>query len=337
MVRLGSGGSYVDLLKGKKQVAIGWNDLGDLSWLIEEEEKEEGASWKKLRKKYAEEYEGSSVSIGIGSGQIWNFVYVMDEGDTVLVPTPKRTILIGEISGGYEFKRDWGDECHYAHRRGIEWLKEVDRDDLPEQLKSSMNAHLTVYNVDKHAVAIGQMLRRKREKRWRKVEKVSGDELVKVILERVRSLSPREFEEFISHLLDIMGFETMTTEYVGDKGVDVIGVLNAEGLTNVRLKVQVRRTQGNIGIKEVQRTRGTLAVDEHGAIITTAGFSLAAQSEAESEKMKPISLVDGETLVDMILRNYDKLDDTYKELIQLKKKPLVLKDQFIITTRKPKN
>ena len=52
-----------------------------------------------------------------------------------------------------------------------------------------------------------------------------------------------------------MGFETVTTEYVGDRGVDVIGILNAEGLTNIRLKVQVRRVQGNIGIKEVQRIK----------------------------------------------------------------------------------
>jgi restriction system protein len=121
-----------------------------------------------------------------------------------------------------------------------------------------------------------------------------------------------------------------------DRGVDVIGVLNAEGLTNVHLKVQVRRVQGNIGIREVQRTRGTLAVDEHGAIITTSGFSLEAQREADSERMKPITLVDGEMLIDMILRHYDELDDKYKEIIQLKKKePLALKNRFIITAEKP--
>lgn len=331
VVRLGSGGIYVDILKRKNQIAIGWNDLEDLSWLIEEEDKLEGASWKKLRKKYAEEYNGSSISIGIGCGQIWKFVYETDKGDLVLVPTPRRTILIAEVVGDYEFKWNWDDDCDYAHRRRVKWLKEVDRDDLPEHLKSSMSAHLTVYNVDKHEIAIEQILGLRRErKRWRKVEKVSGDELVEVVLERIRSLSPREFEEFISHLLGVMGFETMTTEYVSDKGVDVIGVLNAEGLTNVRLKVQVRRTQSNIGIKEVQRTRGTLEVDEHGAMITTSGFSPAAQQEAESEKMKQISLVDGETLVDMILSHYAELDERYKDLIRVKKKPLALKDQFMI-------
>jgi len=193
-----------------------------------------------------------------------------------------------------------------------------------------MSAHLTVFNVDKHEVAIEKILGKKISP---KIKDVSGDILVKAILERVRSLPPREFEEFVSHLLGIIGFETVTTEYVGDRGVDVIGILNAEGLTNISLKVQVRRVRGKIGIEEVQRMRGTLTVDEHGAIITTSGFSHTAQREAESERMKPISLIDGEMLVDMILRHYDKLDDKYKELIQLKKEePPALKDRFIITT-----
>jgi restriction system protein len=254
----------------------------------------------------------------------------MEEGDIVLIPTPDRKILIGKVAGPYRFK-DWNDECRFAHRRKTEWLKTVDRDDLPEHLKSSLNAHLTVFSVDKHETAIEQMLGRKTTLETREV---SGDRLEETVLDKLMSLTPREFEEFISHLLDIVGYETVTTEYVADKGVDVVGVLNAAGLTNVRLKVQVRRVQGTIGIKEVQRMRGTLAVDEHGAIITTSGFSRDAQREAESERMKPISLLDGEMLVDLVLKHYDELDTKYKDLIQLKKRPIALKDQFVISTDK---
>jgi len=274
VVRLGSGGVFVDILEKKRQIAIGWNSLGNLSWLVEEEA-DVDELWDFMKKLYRETYEGdSSVTVGINSGQVWNFVYAIEKRDIVLIPTPERKVLIGEVIGEYLYKEDWGDECQYAHRRQMKWLKKVDRDDLPEHLKSSMSAHLTVFNVDKHEVAIERMLGKKIPLR---VSEVSGDELVKVVLGRIRSLPPREFEKFISHLLGTMGFETMTTEYVGDRGVDVIGVLNAEGLTNIRLKVQVRRVRGKIGIDEVQRTRGTLAVDEHGAIITTSGFTLEAK------------------------------------------------------------
>jgi len=331
VVRLGGGGRYVHILEKRGQIAIGWNDLGNLSWLIDEQANPDKL-WKRLRKLYEKTYEESPVATGINCGQVWNFVYEMEENDVILVPTPERKVLIGKIIKPYQYKRNWKDECRYLHRREVKWLKKVNRDELPEHLKSSMNAHLTVFNVDKHKITIEQMLGKKMPL---KVKEVSGDRLVKVMLDKIRSLSPREFEEFVSHLLGIMGFETVTTEYVGDRGVDVIGILNAEGLTNIRLKVQVRRVQGNIGIKEVQRIRGTLAVDEHGAIISTSGFTLEARREAEAEKMKPISLVDGETLVDMILRHYDMLDEKYKQLFQIKKKePLALKDRFIISTVK---
>ena len=331
---MGGGGKYVDVLKKKDQIAIGWNDLGDLSWLLEEEETETGESCQHLRELYERTYDESSMAIGINCGQVWSFTYDIEEGDVVLIPTPEKEILIGEVISNYHFKENWSDGCRYAHRREMKWLKTVSRDDLPERLKSSMTAHLTVFNVDKHEVAIEEMLGIKKKGKRLRPRLVSGDELAEVVLERIGSLPPREFEVFVSHLLGVMGFETIKTEYVGDRGVDVIGVLNAEGLTSVRLKVQVRRVQGKIGIKEVQRTRGTLAVDEHGAIITTSGFTLQAQNEAESEKMKPVSLVDGGMLVDMILRNYDELDEKYKDLIQLKKKePLALKDRFMVTTQ----
>lgn len=183
-------------------------------------------------------------------------------------------------------------------------------------------------NIDKHKVSIERILGRKA---LTVIREVTGDELVKVVLEKIRSLDPREFEKFVSHLLGIMGFETITTEYVGDRGVDVIGLLNAEGLANVRLKIQVRRVRSKIGIEEVQRIRGTLATGEHGAIITTSDFTPQAKREAELEGRPPISLIDGEMLVDMILKYYDELDEKYKKLLQLRKKePSALKNRFII-------
>ena len=47
------------------------------------------------------------------------------------------------------------------------------------------------------------------------------DRLVKEVTNKIRTLSPREFEEFVSHLLSWFGFESATTVYVSDKGVDI--------------------------------------------------------------------------------------------------------------------
>lgn len=332
VVRLGEGGKFVKELKKNNNIAIGWNDLGELDYLTQVDavpQKIEERLEKDLKRTYERD---SSVSRGITKGIILNFTRKMKKGDVVLVPSPDRKVLIGKITGPYMYKEDWRGKCHYRRRRTVEWIsRELNRDDLPEEIKSSLFSWLTVFNVDKHRERIERLLGVRPKI---KEEEVSGDRLANEIVKRIRTLSPREFEEFVSHLFGMIGFETATTEYVGDKGVDVIGGLSPEGLTNISLKIQVRRIKGNIGIYDVQRLRGTLGVDDHGAIVTTSGFTNQAREEAEAEGRKPIALVDGEMLVDLILGHYDELDEKYKKILALKRMELPLKDRFSVVMEK---
>jgi len=61
------------------------------------------------------------------------------------------------------------------------------------------------------------------------------------VLETLMELDGREFEEFVRHVLELIGFTAEATQYVGDKGIDVNGVLDAEGLASITLRVQVKR------------------------------------------------------------------------------------------------
>ena len=74
--------------------------------------------------------------------------------------------------------------------------------------------------------------------------------------------------------------------------------------------------------------RGTLGIDEHGVLITTSRFTKQAQAEAEAEGKKPIALIDGQVLVDLILTHYDELDEEYKQLLQLGKREVPLRERF---------
>jgi restriction system protein len=125
-----------------------------------------------------------------------------------------------------------------------------------------------------------------------------------------------------------MGFEATTTRYVGDKGIDITGKLNAEGLTNLSLQVQVKRVTGSLGIDQVLQLRGTLGPDDHGALITTSTFTPQAREEALNEKKKQIALIDGEALSDLILEHYDDLDEEYKKILPLKPKEIPLNERF---------
>lgn len=336
-VRLGEGGAYVEDGKKGNYIAIGWNELGNLDWLSREKDPYSTKSFQKISKIYDEVYGGSKMSQSIAIGQIVRFVNEMNKEDIVLVPNPeKRTVIIGRVVGNYSYKEDWGDLCDYAHRRRVNWIKTVGRDDLPQKLKYSIGALLTIFSLDPHKDSINELIHPSKvtPSRPAEFEIISGEHLTDVIINRLYDLSPRDFEHLARDILSQVGFEAVTTEYVGDAGVDVIGELNAKGLAQVTLRIQVKRRKGSVGIEEVQRLRGTLDPGEHGAIITTSHFTKKAHEEAQA-RGKPIALIDKEMLAGLILEYYENLNDKYKKILRLKKKEISLADMFYATTVRP--
>lgn len=328
-IRLGGGGGYVPWARRNGYVAIGWVELGDISWLLDSAVEDEEL-WKNLRRHCSDVYGYSEAQNSIACGVLWKFVKEMKQKDIILIPDIQmRSVLVSEISGDYEYKNDWKDDCRYTRRRKFTLLKEMGRDDLPQKLKSSLGCSQTVFNLDARKGEIENILGISPAKEVA-IEK-TGKELVGAVIDKLFDLDPRSFENFIAHVLSLVGFQAAATEYVADKGIDVIGTLNAEGLADIVLKIQVKRVKNSIGIDEVQRTRGVLGTDEHGAYITLSSFTKDATKEAQAEKKKPIALVDGKSLVDLILKHYDDLEEKYKQLLPLKKKEVPLEDHFVFT------
>lgn len=319
-LRLGEGGKYAEVCKKGDFVAVGWTALGDTSCL---HGMDRNAALAELRQRVKQAYGGSEVRVGISTGSFWKFIFEMQPGDRVLCPWPaRRLVLIGETTGPHEHRDAWGDGCDYTNRRTVRWIREVHRDHLPERLKASLGAFVTVFRLDEHKVDIEALLAGTTPAPLPRVE------LPVEIVRRILKLKPREFEQFITHLLRLAGFEAATTSYVGDKGVDVVGTLNAEGLASITLRVQAKRVAGSVGIQEVLKTRGTLGPDDHGAIVTTGRFTAQAREDAEDQHRTPIRLIDRDGLVDLILGHYDELDEKYQRLLSLRRRRVPLIEQF---------
>jgi len=142
-------------------------------------------------------------------------------------------------------------------------------------------------------------------------------------------LRGNEFEEFIRHLLEIIGFSSETTQYVADKNIDLNGTLNAEGLADITLRIQVKRLRSSVSNKEILALRGALRQEEHGCFVTLSNFTKSAIEEAQADGKIPIKLIDGEDLAGLVLRHYDDIDDTYKSLFVIRrKKDFNIEDQF---------
>jgi restriction system protein len=331
-VRLGEGGKFVKACYNSKIIAIGWFDLDNLEWLNSEKNPEKALEL--LKKKFRENHKDNSSesSISLKCGEIFRFVREFKEGDIVLVPEPQeRKIIIGKITGPYRYVETPKDGCDYKHRRAVEWLKELPRDELSQKLKNSL-VWLTVVSLEDHSLEIDALIQGQKAKLPEK--EVTGEGLYKAIIERLKEMEPRNFEKFIAHLLDILGFDSATPmNYVGDKGIDVIGKLDS-GLTNITVHVQVKKVSGSLGIGEVLNIRGTLGTGEHGAIITTSRFTNQAEEEAQRPEKIPITLIDGERLVELVLEHYEEFDEEYKDLLNIDKKEIPMKDRFIIKPRK---
>ncbi len=120
--------------------------------------------------------------------------------------------------------------------------------------------------------------------------------------ERLAELDPRLFEELIGELLTAVGYEDVAvTKYVGDGGIDVRATLTVGGVTRVQTAIQVKRWAKNVSGRTVRELRGALGPHERGLIITLSGFTRDAVADASSETRMPISLVDGDRLLDLLI------------------------------------
>ena len=117
----------------------------------------------------------------------------------------------------------------------------------------------------------------------------------KDLLKHLHQMLPTKFEELIKLLLIEMGFEEIElTPTSNDKGVDVRGVLKSNQLSSVKIAIQAKRWQNNVGAEIVRNLRGSLRVadSEQGLLITPSNFTPEARNEAIAEGKIPINLID---------------------------------------------
>lgn len=118
-------------------------------------------------------------------------------------------------------------------------------------------------------------------------------------------MNARKFESLIKFLLEEMGYtDVQTTPYTNDKGVDVVANIEL-GISSVREVVQAKRHKGNIGRPVLDQLRGSLhrfnAV--RGTLISTGGYSKGTIDAAFEPGAAPITLIDGNKLIDLLIEH----------------------------------
>jgi len=318
MVRSGEGGILFEDFKKKGIIAIGWKEVGDLTKMLKWTEIEE-----KVKKAFPESSKGY---IGMTTGQITRFRIDFKFGDYVITYNPQeRKYLVGEIVSDYEYNQNL---TKFHNIRKVKWLGEIDRDKLSTQTKNSLGSIATIFEVwyvdtKKEILNLLQGKETAQEATAEETaeETIKEDMIQKAhefIKDKVSALNWDEMQKLVAGILKSMGYNYRISPPGSDRGKDIIASPDGLGLLDPRIVVQVKHRVGQVGAPEIRSFIGALRTGHKGLFVSTGGFSKEARYEADRSNV-PLTLVDLDELVNLIIQYYDSFTTETRVLIPLTK------------------
>ncbi len=149
-------GAYFDEFFGDNFIAIGWDEFIDFNRF--KAKKKDEAIAKELEDIYPDEQSGRIY------GQIHRFLFEMQVGDIVMIPSVNSTLIRFGIIESKPFIREVSatkiDEgaCPYIKARTVKWIKTVNRLKLDPYLFRMMQSHQAISNANDYAHYIDRTL-----------------------------------------------------------------------------------------------------------------------------------------------------------------------------------
>ncbi|MBL8660245.1 MAG: restriction endonuclease [Rhodospirillales bacterium] len=128
-----------------------------------------------------------------------------------------------------------------------------------------------------------------------------------------------QFEKLVRDLLEAMDYEdVVVTKQSGDKGVDVVAKYQY-GITEITEVVQVKRQQASLNRPVLDQLRGALPYHGaiRGSIITLGKFAKGCKDAAIYPGAAPITLIDGDKLIELLVKHEIGLVKRRVDLIEV--------------------
>lgn len=119
----------------------------------------------------------------------------------------------------------------------------------------------------------------------------------------VQALSPTGFENLCKRVLTELGLvQLRTVGGAGDRGIDIEGHLRVNAVVSFRVGVQCKlyADDNKVAPRQIREFQGALGPFDRGIFMTTSVFTQQAEEQATSPGYKPIDLIDGERLVELL-------------------------------------
>lgn len=279
------------------------------------------------------------------SGQIWAFVHTMEPGDWVAVPSKRKTIHIGEITGQYVYDANAKDP--YYHYRDVRWLeRDIPRTNFDQDILNSLGAFTTVCRIKRNDAE--ERVRAMRANAWKStgakprlivdqdaeddeatdatdetvtaaldLEQIGRDQIARQIYSQYAG---HALEELVEAILRAQGFTTHRSEKGADGGIDILAATDTLGFGHPRICVQVKSQTSALERPVLDQLVGTMqhVGADQGLLVCWGGFKQTVLRELPRLFFK-VRLWDQNDLINQFLAVYDKLDEDMRAEVPLKR------------------
>ena len=295
-------------------IAIGWSDIGDLSYI--------DANRDAFKEKYTQVYpDAKKGSIATGAGMLYRFRYEIQIGDYVVFPSKSnREVNIGVVEGEYVYD---STQVEYVQTRKVKWLKHLPRMAFSQGALYEIGSAMSLFSVKNYADEFLSALDKNFKKNYSSDSEdesvgTTADDIIEstkdfILKELSRQLKGYDLESFVADLLRAMGYRTTLSPQGGDSGIDITAYKDE---LPPRILVQVKSQDADIKETTIQSLKGAMREGDYGLFVTLSNYTKNAQKYLNSTPI--IRGINGTELVELILKYYDDLSGKYRKMIPLK-------------------
>lgn len=327
-VRCGGDGEFEQEAVAQKIVGIGWGSLGDLTKFQSREE---------LMLHFAMTLPNDSVaSLRNQLAQVFAFRNRIQIGDLVALPLKNSaSIAFGRIKGDYKFVKD--THKYVSHQRSVEWIREIPRSLIDQDLLYSFGAFSTVFEVKRNdaearilALLSGSKTPDHRPHNGKDID-LHDDELFEVFdveqfgRDQIRKIIEQKFAghalaQLVGEILKAEGYTVLVSPAGPDGGVDVLAGSGKSGFEEPRIAVQVKSGNQTVDAPTLRDLQGTMSIfgATHGLVVSWGGFTSQALKDARKAFLQ-VHTWNSDDVIEHITANYDALPAELQSILKLKK------------------
>jgi restriction system protein len=234
-------------------------------------------------------------------------------------------IWLGEVKSSH--LHDPNLDVNYPNIRKVEWLQKYPRTKFSQGALYEIGSAMSLFQVKNFADEFVAALE---GKHFTPVSIEEEDETIGLVADDIeqqshdfvlkqvsQKLKGHGLAEFVGHLLTLMGYKTKVSPPGPDRGIDIMAHKDDLGVEPPTLLVQVKSSEGEINEAAVSELSGKVTDKDFGLFFAVGGFNKRARDFAFGKRN--MKLIDGDDLVELIYKHYDRLDGKYKGMIPLRR------------------